>query len=115
MNQNTENWPPSSSNQPSSVSQQSETFWASFLPLLLSIAGAICLIIGSSAPSTRGLSGQAFTDAFEANEEVMFFPIFGFPLALAGLSIGLMYRRLWSGKIAVTLSLLSITWFFLRQ
>lgn len=115
MNRSPQNWPPSPFTRPCSFPRQPETVWPSFLPLFCAVPGAILLTLGSTAPSTKGLSGKAFTDAFEAREDVMFCPVFGFPLALAGLCLGYVYRQTVCGKVAMVLSLLSAAWFFLRQ
>ena len=115
MDQTPEIWPPPPTNQVSSVPKPSETRWFGILSLCLSVAGAICLVVGSSAPSTNGLSGKAFEQAFQANEEVMFWPVFGFLLALAGLSIGLVCWRTWFGKTAAVIALLSVAWFFRHE
>lgn len=86
------------------------------VPVACSLIGAVCLFIGSSAPSTRGLSGHAFSDAFEVNEDVMFWPVPGFVFAVLGLVLGsTLYRRTWGGWIAVGIAVFAATGFFLRQ
>ena len=93
-----------------------EDRWKSSVPLACALLGALCFIVAGSTPRTHGLSGEAFMDAFEANEDVMFLPIAGFPLAVFGLAVGLTYyRRTWNGKIAATVALLSVVWFCWRQ
>lgn len=73
------------------------------------------MVIGNSGPSTRGLSGLAFMEAFEADERLMGWLIIGMPLALLGFLTGLFYWRSWNGKIAMALTLLSGVWLFLHQ
>jgi len=111
---NPRNGPPPSGSTVPSASEQRDNRWAGVITLCLSVLGAFCLLIGSSAPSTRGLSGQAFEEAFEANEDVMFYPVLGFILVILGLNMGLIYRRMWAGKIAVATTFLSFAWFLLR-
>ena len=90
--------------------------WKRIVPLVCSLLGALCFIVTGSTPRTHGLSGQAFMDAFEANEDVMFLPVAGFPLAVFGFAVGLTYyRRTGSGKIAALVAMLSIAWFCWRQ
>lgn len=44
----------------------------------------------------------------------MFYPVLGFILVILGLSMGLIYRRMWAWKIAVATTFLSFAWFLLR-
>ena len=54
-------------------------------------------------------------DAFEADEDDMFGLIFGQPLCLMGLLVGLVYVRSRNGKLGIALALLAGVWLCVRQ
>ena len=108
-------WPPAPANQVRPVSTPPPRRLAGLISVCLSGLGLFCVILGCSGPSQEGLSGKAFTDAFEADEEVMLLLIAGGPLAVLGLLVGLSQAHTRSGKVGMALALLAGVWLCIRR
>ena len=105
-------WPPPPTPQAPPPDLPRLRWHSGLVPLGLSLAGLICVLITTSAPSTRGLSGKAFIDAFEAQEELMGWQIAAYPLLLGGFLTGLVLsRRTWAGRTAVAVALGGAAWY----
>lgn len=89
---------------------------AETVPLLLSVAGLVCLAVSVTSPDPTELTGRAFGDAFEADEDLMLWGLLGLPLTALGFLFALLfYRGTHSGKAAIAVALAAAVWVYLHS